>query len=490
MSQMTLTDGRRTLGPQALTTQVVIEQSWLRSHAPLETRFAVLADNGIPWVLADLALGASGQLNVPIPRYFTTRQLRHVLSDAGVDVLLTDDPARLTREHPEWLVRTQSPTSGLYFFERKEKLTSHPRLPVDTCKITYTSGSTGQAKGVCLGRWSLEQVTHSLADVVGPLAATRHLCLLPLATLLDNIATTGVAPLLGATSIVPTQVETGIGYGSVDIPALLSCIDRHQPESLILVPELLRILVSAIHRGWSAPRSLRFIAIGGASVSTQLLEQAELVGLPIFEGYGLSECASVVTLNRPGAQKLGTAGQSLPHAKVRIDDQGEIHVSGATMLGYLGDSSDNSIPAIHEIATGDRGYLDEDGYLHVIGRLKNILITSFGRNISPEWIEREILYAPEIAQAVVVGEGRPYLSVLLQPTSSAVTSAAITAVIARVNAGLPDYAKLGAWRQPDEPFSVANGLLTANGRPRRDQITSVHADLITNIYLHPIKEVS
>jgi len=155
------------------------------------------------------------------------------------------------------------------------------------------------------------------------------------------------------------------------------------------------------------------------------------------------------------------------------------------MLGYLGSKS-----TPEEIATGDRGYFDDEGYLHVTGRLKNILITSFGRNISPEWIERELLSCPEIAQAAVVGDGRAFLSALLQPTSPAVSPAAMTAAIARVNAGLPDYAKLGAWRQPEEPFSVANGLLTANGRPRRPQIAEAHAELIASLYADSIKEVS
>ncbi|MGA0018428.1 MAG: AMP-binding protein [Steroidobacteraceae bacterium] len=485
MIEMTLSDGRRIFGPRELTAQVEAEQDWLQTHATAETRYALLADNGMAWAVADLALTECARLNVPIPQYFTAEQVRHVLDDAGVDVLLTDDPARIAREHPEWRSRARSPISGLYAFERLTTLAVRPELPLGTCKITYTSGSTGQAKGVCLDLKSLQQVTQSVAEVARPLDATRHLCLLPLATLLDNVATTGVVRLLGATSVVPSLAETGIRYGKVEVPLLLECIQRYQPHSLVLVPELLRILLAAISKGWSAPRSLRFIAIGGASVSPQLLQQAELAGLPVFEGYGLSECASVVSLNRPGAKKLGSAGRPLPHAKVRIDDCGEIHVAGSTMLGYLGSKS-----TPEEIATGDRGYFDDEGYLHVTGRLKNILITSFGRNISPEWIERELLSCPEIAQAVVVGDGRAFLSALLQPTSPAVSPAAMTAAIARVNAGLPDYAKLGAWRQPEEPFSVANGLLTANGRPRRPQIAEAHAELIASLYADSIKEVS
>lgn len=485
MTGMGLGDGAHWLSPKVLTERVANEQTRLLQQGTSDTRYALIADNGIPWVITDLALAEIGRLNVPVPGYFSQAQTQHVLRDAGIDVVLTDDPARMSREQPNWRCTDRSNISGLYVFEQAVCNQDRPTLPPSTTKITYTSGSTGEPKGVCLDTLSLQTVAKSLADVVRPLDASRHLCLLPLATLLDNLATTLVAPLLQAESLVPSLKETGIRYGGVDVPALLACISRYEPHSLVLVPELLRILLAAIGQGWSAPTSLRFIAVGGASVSPQLLEQAESAGLPVFEGYGLSECASVVSLNRPGQKKFGTAGKPLPHARVRIDAQGEIHVSGATMLGYLGAPSNDK-----EIATGDLGYFDDEGYLHISGRVKNILITSLGRNISPEWIERELLACPEIAQAVVMGEGRAFLSALLQPSHAGVTSAAITAAVTRVNRRLPDYARIGAWRQPDTPFSMANGLLTSNGRPRRALISERYSALIADIYVEPIKEVS
>ena len=127
---------------------------------------------------------------------------------------------------------------------------------------------------------------------------------------------------------------------------------------------------------------------------------ARVAGLPAYEGYGLSECASVVALNAPGAVREGSVGRVLPHATLRIDEAGEIHVRGATMLGYLGEEGASP----EEVATGDLGFINDDGYLYVQGRRKNLLITSLGRNVSPEWVERELLAHTSIGQAVVFGD--------------------------------------------------------------------------------------
>ena len=172
------------------------------------------------------------------------------------------------------------------------------------------------------------------------------------------------------------------------------------------------MLVTATNSGWTAPPSLRFIAVGGAPVAPDLLARATALGLPVYEGYGLSECASVVCLNTPEARRAGTVGRPLPHVQIRVDERGELHVRGATMLGYLGEA-----PAIAdaEVATGDLGTLDADGHVRIHGRLRNVYITSFGRNVSPEWVEREIAAEPGIGQVLVHGEARPYPVALIVP---------------------------------------------------------------------------
>lgn len=477
-----LDDGRRALQRDELDSLVSAEMQWLRSFGDGDSgaRHALLADNGIGWAIADLALHRMRALNVPLPAYFTDAQVAHALDDAGIERVLTDEPARVLSLLPGFGHAGDSPQTGLALLQRPRTAVSRTPLPSGTTKITYTSGSTAAPKGVCLDAESIERVAHSLADVTRPLGVTRHLCLLPLATLLDNVAGLIATPLAGATCLLPSTRTTGIRFGGVDAAALLACISRHEPESMILVPELLRLLVAGCERGWKAPASLKFVAVGGASVAPALLERAAVLGLPVFEGYGLSECASVVALNSPGSNRRGSAGRVLPHAQVRIDAQGQIHVRGSTMLGYLG-QPDAAVSA-GEVATGDLGEIDRDGYLYVRGRLKNLFITSFGRNVAPEWVERELLLDPAIGQAVALGEARPYAVALVVATRPDVSDAQLDAAIDAANARLPEYARVRRWARLRQPFTFADGSLTANGRVRREVVCARHSALIDSLY--------
>lgn len=451
--------------------------AWL--HADLEAgcRFGLHADNGVPWAVVAGALHALRAVNVPLPRHFIASQLAHIIDDAGLDRIITDDPTPLAQLPGDWRAVDSGPL-GLQRWSRDIRPSARPTLPPGTCKITYTSGSTGQPKGVCLSAETIDTVADSLATVLRPLGIHRHLCLLPLSTLLDEVVSVHVAPRLGVQVALPSLQETGIGYGGLDLDRLLSAITRHAPGSLLLVPELLRLLVAAVARGWRAPSSLRFIAVGGASVAPELLDAAQRAGLPVFEGYGLSECASVVALNSPEAERKGSVGRVLPHARVRIDTTGEIHVRGATLQGYLGDDG----TPIDEVATGDLGEMDDQGFLYVRGRRKNLLITSLGRNISPEWVERGLLACGPIAQAMVIGEGRPHLSALLWPSRPEVSAAELSAAIDTANAALPDYARVRRWARLPEPLSLRDGTLTANGRTRRDVVLDRYPHLIGGLH--------
>ena len=199
-----------------------------------------------------------------------------------------------------------------------------------------------------------------------------------------------------------------------------------------------------------------------------MLGAAHAAGIPAYEGYGLSECGSVVSLNRPGADKPGSCGRVLPHCTVTIADDGEVLVSGSAMLGYIGQGESgqgsSSRAAQGNIHSGDLGYLDDEGFLHITGRKKNVLITGYGRNISPEWIESEAQVFAGLQQIVITGDGRQSLVAIIAASAPQQAADSVTAL----NRTLPDYARIGAVII-SPPFSRLPDLLTSNGRPRRER---------------------
>ena len=451
---------------------------------------ALHADNVPTWIVVDLACDHAGVTLLPLPRFFSAAQLQHALDVVPVDAILTDNPQLWQNMASDKLLvgRSHLGLDYLLTANRAKARTSRAgSVPVHTSKITFTSGSTGAPKGVCLSAESMAAVAGSILDATVSCSIERHLCVLPLATLLENIA--GVhAPLRrGAQVIVATEEVLGFnGNSGFSLPAFLEVLARCRPNSLILIPQLLEALVMSADAGWKLPDSLRFIAVGGATVSASLLERAWAHGLPVYEGYGLSECGSVVSLNAPEARRNGSLGKPLPHGTVEIID-GEIVVTGRIFLGYAGDRDSWRSTSSGTCSTGDLGYFDADGYLHFLGRRKNLLVSSFGRNISPEWVEAELGACAPIAQNFVFGDSRPYCVALIAARAAQITDQQIEDCVTRVNAGLPEYARIRRWHRLAAPFSRGTGiesdLLTSNGRPRRAQIEQQYRAQIHALYL-------
>lgn len=432
------------------------------------------ADNGPGWLVVDLACQVAGITLVPLPLFFSQQQLTHTINASGMQALLTDACERFTPLDD--VGRAQGDIAGLVLIEIPD-----PQLvpiPPQTGKITFTSGSTGTPRGVCLSTETQFSTGNALAQQLERLGCQRHLCLLPLATLLENVAGAYTSWLLGGSVLVPALARVGLsGSSHLDRAQLCRCIDEHQPHTLILLPQILKALVERMQqKAWQPPRSLRFVAVGGGKVAAGLLLQARTLGLPVYEGYGLSECGSVVALNLPGADRPGAAGRPLPHCEVAVQE-GEVMVRGPRYLGYL----DRRDETRDWLATGDLGEMDREGYLKITGRKKNMFVSSFGRNISPEWIESEILLEPMVMQCVVVGDERPYCCALIFPRPGT-ESEQVDHWLATVNRRMPDYAQVRRWAVLPAPLSFDDGLLTANGRPRRDLIAECCRHAIENLY--------
>jgi len=441
-------------------------------------------DNTPAWVIADLAAATARIPVAPMPMFFSAAQIGHLMASAGPDLLLTDQPAALRRllaaNGIAFADDDDAKIAGVHIHIFRLTQPAPCTIAPGISKVTYTSGTTGEPKGVCLTQKAMEDVAVSLQTACHAGREDRHLCALPLATLLENIGGVYVPLLAGGTCILPGLEAVGMrGAAGLDPACFLQSLVEYEASTCIMIPQMLLALVSAIQAGGPRPAALRYAAVGGAPVSQSLLEAAATLDLPAYEGYGLSEAASVVAVNAPGAHRPGTAGKPLPHVRLGFADDGEILVSGALFSGYLGQGEaelqDGFCP------TGDTGYLDDDGFLHITGRKKHIFITAFGRNVSPEWVERELMVQPAIAQAVVFGEAKPFNVAVLVACGGADLSVLQQAVVA-ANARLPDYARIGKWLSASEPFSLANGQWTGNGRPRRKVIEDAYADIIRALY--------
>lgn len=467
-----LSNGSYELDRAALVRRVDVVKAALGARRDPAGAVAILADNNPEWLVVDLATQVLGLTLVPLPLFFTPAQWLHVMRESGAQAIFCADPREAQALGFDQALDYGGP---LRLYQQAQ---SAPTAPFDDVqKITFTSGTTSAPKGVCLSTAQQWELANALRDGLAGLQLERHLCLLPFAVLLENIAGPYTALLSGATTICPPLAETGLsGASGFDPQVCMNAIARYAPHSIILVPQMLQALVAAAAPNDPRLRSLRFVAVGGGKTAPALLGAARARGLPVFEGYGLSECASVVALNLPRAERTGSVGRPLANRTVRIAPDGEILV-GNTVARYLGQQAAGDA----WLATGDLGYLDADGFLFVDGRKKDILITSYGRNVSPEWPEAALTATGIVAQAFVVGEAKAHLAALIVPARAGLDAVTLQGAVDRANAGLPDYAQIRRWL-PVAPFTPANGLATANGRPKRAQIQAHYAAQIASLF--------
>lgn len=453
--------------------------SWREHFTSIQPVIALAVENHPAWVILDLAALDCEIPLIPLPFFFSSSQWLHAIQNAGATILVTDHPELFTPLLNERInTSVQFELFGKlltqFTFNSQHKI----KLPVNTAKITYTSGTTGNPKGVCLSVNNMLNVAKSIADVTRLSPQDVHLNVLPLATLLENVA--GIyAPLLaGATCVLLPSKDIGLsGASGLDITKLIATLNESKASTAIFTPELLHALVLHLETDIETRHYLRFLAVGGASVSPALLNRAKKLAIPVYEGYGLSECASVVALNVPYVNKIGSVGRLLAHVQLEFTEEGEIVVTGNAYLGYVGQEHTQQ----DKIYTGDIGYIDEDDFLFITGRKKNIFITSYGRNVSPDWVERELKISPFITQAALYGEAKPWNVAVVVPRQDA-SETQITTTIHAINADLPDYARIARWIIADEPFTLRNNQLTSNGRNRRDMIWKYYEDKINALY--------
>ncbi len=450
-------DGTTRLAYGQLARRVAGTAEELGTIVPSPAVIGLLGGNQVDWIVGLLAAWHAGKTVVPLPPFFRVSQLRHVVQDAGISHLLTTADMTGTAR----LLGVPVTTIG----ERQASF--HPPRGTDGAQIIYTSGSTGHPKGVLLGGGQLLWSAEAMARAIAARAEDAYLSVLPLALLLETICAVMVPLLVGASVRLEPRFAAGFGTGAV--PTIADIAAARRPSCMVLVPELLAQWVAQLSEAAArAPDSLRFVAVGGAAIPGALAQHAWEIGIPVHEGYGLSECGSVVALNRPGERRPGTVGKPLAGLDVRIEE-GEIVVRGPSVMErYL-----HGAPARGVWRTGDAGEIDADGFLTVRGRLDNILVTPMGRNISPEWIESLLLADLRLGYCMVTQIEGPHLTAILvpkpqhQPWFERASSDEIVALVAERAREAPSYAVPRHVAVVAAGDLVRFGLLTGNGRLRR-----------------------
>ena len=462
------------------------------------------------WGVLDFALAAIGAVNVPVYDTDSAAQAERIINDSGVKLAVTDNRERYDRldsinDRCPGLQRilmmdgnALGALEGLGVSVSDEELEARiaDTHADDLATIVYTSGSTGAPKGVELTHRNFLSVVRTGYECLGEVLCDNHprlLLFLPLAhcfaryiqycsigsddgvvgylpdtkSLLPDLRSFKPTYLLGVPRVFEkvynaASRKAGTGFKGHMFAQAAQCArewsrteqdgGKHSASQRARHAMFETSVYRAV-RGALGP-NIRYVACGGAPLSADLAHFFAGIGLPMIQGYGMTETAAPFTVTRVNDNKIGTVGQPAPGSSVRIADDGEVQVRGANVFrGYhnLPEKTAETFTADGWLKTGDLGSLDEDGRLMITGRKKDIIITAGGKNVSPIPMEEEIAKCPIVEHAVVVGDGRPFIGALVTLDPEGLASWLPT-IGQPADLSLADVAALPQVREEIQPF--------------------------------------
>ncbi|CAM9969451.1 unnamed protein product, partial [Chrysoparadoxa australica] len=270
-SHIALHDGAEVaLSYQALSNEIAETQQQINDHV-ISGTVALAMENSPAWAVIDLAMMANQMPLVPIPAFFSPSQITHAIDNAGVTVFITDNPQQYYDLLANRIMKSATFTVASKRLMLMQISNKTKPLLKDTCKITYTSGTTGQPKGVCLSEASMLAVATAIVKQAKLTSDNQHLGVLPLAVLLENVAGLYANLLAGGCSYLLGSARTGLTGSQTNIGQLIKALQQTQANTAILIPELLSAIVYTAQHHKNPLPALRFLAVGVASVSPELL---------------------------------------------------------------------------------------------------------------------------------------------------------------------------------------------------------------------------
>lgn len=523
-------------------------------------RVAILSENRPEWTIADLACLMLGAVTVPIYSTLTDVQTAYLLRDSGCRAIFVSSEQQLEKV---LAIRDQTSVEQIVVMDTVETAHAHHmyRLmatgpegtegaimnlarsvgPDDLATIIYTSGTTGTPKGAMLTHGNMaSNISCSLLDF-GVHDGEISISFLPLSHVTARHVDLGMMfrgvtlAYVGAVEHLPKALlevrpEIFVGvprvyqkvHTKVDLEAkgfpkeqiyrwALRTGRAHQAETLAgIVPSATswkvanKLVFSKVRAGMGG--NVKLFISGGAPLGRELADWYADIGIRIHEGYGLTETSPVIAVNTPGAHKIGTVGKPLPNIEVRIADDGEVLVRGPSVFTGYWNRPEETREAFVDgwFKTGDIGVIDEDGFLAITDRKKDLIKTSGGKFIAPQPIENSLKHNALVAEAVVLGEKQKFPAVLICPyfplledwaranhvpfssreqlVEDARVRALYEGIVQDLNQTLARFEKLKKVLLVPDEFSVESGTLTASMKLRRRAVTDRYRREIEEMY--------
>ena len=450
------------------------------------SHIGVVMNNSREWVIADLALLLGKFVEVPAPLAFSAEQASHLLRSCAIVLV---DEAGLARLNA-WRMVAQGSSVPHRLIHANERpigdLAPIGQLPEDAdrvCKIIHTSGTTSQPKGVMIRTRGLDEMLRSLWRLAEKRDFQRYLSLVPFSLLIEQITALYMPFSAGGCVVLPPTTMAPLGSPEVTAKDRLSLISQARPSALTLTPALVEALAEAARMipdvdGAELSRQLfgrgepPFLAVGGAPVAPELLYELHDRGIDVFQGYGLSENTSVVAWNSRGDNRIGTVGRPLPHVEAKLAPGQELCIRSTSLFaGYSNaDPSTCHVDEAGWLHTGDIAEIDRDGFIAILGRRKTLIITSNGRNVSPEWLESRYRTVSGVSQVVVFGDRRQFLEGLFLINHGSDPKQVDNAIRDFAQAHLSEIERIPSPILLSDSPDIRHELFTITGRPRRERV--------------------